>query len=120
MITQKSTITRGDVFFADLGQGAGSEQSGSRPVIVLQNNIGNRHSPTVIVAPLTSKRKKTLPTHVLVPKLGGLQYDSLVLTEQIRVIDRSRMGRYVGQVCNELQSKIDKALAVSLGMSAAS
>jgi mRNA interferase MazF len=116
----KKTITRGDIFFVDFGQAVGSEQGNQRPAVVLQNNIGNRHSPTVIVAPMTSKKKTSMPTHVLVPRQGNLQFDSLVMTEQVRVIDRSRIGKYVGQVCNELQSKIDKALAVSLGMPAAS
>jgi len=112
----KKSITRGDIFYADLGQGVGSEQAHRRPVVVLQNNIGNRFSPTIIVAPMTSKKKPPLPTHVLIPKQQGLYCDSLVLTEQIRVIDRSRIGNYVGQIHGELQTKIDNAVAISLGM----
>ena len=111
-------IKRGDLYYADLDPTIGSEQDGFRPVLVVQNNIGNAHSPTVVIVPLTTKTKKNnLPTHVLIPAGNGLEEDSTVLTEQIRTIDRSRLGEFIGRLDGRLQTKIDKALAVSIGLS---
>lgn len=107
-------VRRGDVYFADLGNGVGSEQGGIRPVLVVQNDLGNRHSPTIIVAPMTSRQNKTeLPTHcpVVISKRP-----SLVLLEQLRVIDKSRlMGTRVCKM--EDMSMIDKAIGISVGLS---
>ena len=84
------TYLRGDLYYADLGQGIGSEQQGTRPVVIIQNNIGNRHSPTVIVAAITSKTnaKAKLPTHYYIAAGNGLELPSIVLLEQIRTIDK--------------------------------
>lgn len=91
-----TAIRRGEVFFADLHGGVGYEQNGERPVVVLQNDMGNRYSPTVIVAPLTSSRtKKPLPTHVWCGADSGLLKNSCILLEQIRVIDKTRLSRYL-------------------------
>jgi len=87
---QKRAIRRGDIFYADLSPVVGSEQGGSRPVLILQNDIGNRYSPTVIVAAITSKSKRELPTHFEIGSMEALQKSSVVLLEQIRTIDRMR------------------------------
>lgn len=95
-----NTIRRGDVFFAELTGGVGSEQNGVRPVLVLQNDVGNRHSPTIIVAPLTSKGNKSmLPTHVKIHGATRLPRNSTVLLEQIRTIDRRRLCGFATRLC---------------------
>ena len=111
-------IKKGDIFFADLNQSLGSEQSGSRPVLVIQNNKGNKHSPTIITAPMTSHRKNNLPTHVIIKsnECQGLKKDSVVLLEQIRTIDKRRLKFKLGSIGPNLISQIDKALGVSLGL----
>ena len=110
-------IKRGDIYYADLNPVVGSEQGDYRPILVVQNNTGNLHSPTIVVAPITRKlRRNPLPTHVLIPKSCGLDKDSLVLTEQIRTIDRSRLAGFIGRIDDKMQSVIDKALAVSVGL----
>ena len=92
-------IRKGDVYYADLTPVAGSEQGGVRPVLVIQNNTGNRHSPTVIVAAITSRTGKApLPTHVPLEGVRGLQRDSVILLEQVRTIDRARLREYIGRV----------------------
>ena len=94
---KKKKIRRGDIYYAYLNPVVGSEQGSCRPVLVVQNDIGNEHSPTVVIAPLTRNlRKNPLPTHVVIPKSCGLDRDSLVLVEQIRTIDRSRLSNYIG------------------------
>ena len=115
---KEQKIYRGDIYYAYLNPVVGSEQGDCRPVLIVQNNTGNAHSPTVIVAPLTQKlRKPQLPTHVLIPKsCGGLDRDSLVLAEQIRTIDRSRLSNYIGHISKEIQPDVDKALAVCIGL----
>ena len=92
-------IKRGHIYLADLGEGYGSEQGGIRPVLVVQNNKGNKHSPTILVACITSKAhsKHYLPTHYIIPKEVGLKYDSMVMMEQIKVIDESRIIKYIGK-----------------------
>jgi mRNA interferase MazF len=110
-------IKRGDIYYADLNPVVGSEQGESRPCLIVQNNTGNKHSPTVIVAPITGRLKKNpIPTHVLLPKSCGLERDSLALTEQIRAIDRSRLGNYIGFAGKSVMSQDDRALSVSIGL----
>ena len=101
---------------ADLDPVIGSEQGGTRPVLVIQNNEGNRHGTTVIVAALTARQKKPeLPTHVAIARgQGGLWRDSMVLTEQVRTIERSRLGRLLGEVPRDVMQRVNQALIVSL------
>lgn len=114
---QKRIIRRGDIFYADLSPVVGCEQGGIRPVIVIQNDIGNRYSPTVIVVAITSKSKKELPTHVELGCMGALQKNSVVLLEQIRTIDRTRLLEYIGSVSRLRMLLIDQALLLSIGLS---
>ncbi|MGE5484093.1 MAG: type II toxin-antitoxin system PemK/MazF family toxin [Ignavibacteriales bacterium] len=111
-------IRRGDVFYADLSPVVGSEQGGIRPVIIIQNDIGNRYSPTVIVAAITSQIDKArLPTHVeLAACVSGLERDSVILAEQLRTIDRRRLKEKVTHVEEDLMGKVNEALAVSIGL----
>ena len=110
-------IKRGDIYYAYLNPVVGSEQGDCRPVLIVQNDIGNEHSPTVIVTPLTRNlRKNPLPTHVLIPHSCGLDTDSLVLAEQIRTIDRSRLSNYIGHISKEVQPDVDEALTICLGL----
>ena len=92
------TIKRGELYYADLGQGVGSEQNGYRPVVIIQNDVGNKHSPTVIVAAVTSKNsaKSKLPTHYEIGHEAGLEAPSIILTEQLRTIDKHRLTTYIG------------------------
>jgi len=111
------TIRRGDLLYADLNPTIGSEQGGLRPVLVVQNNAGNTHSPTIVVVPITHNlNKRVLPTHVVIPQSSGLDTDSLALVEQIRTIDRSRIAGYIGQVGINAQNEIDAALLVCVGI----
>jgi len=111
-------IRRGDMFYADLTPGVGSEQSGYRPVLIIQNDAGNRHSNTVIAAIITSRisTKAKLPTHAPIKAQQGLGHDSLVLLEQIRTIDKMRLKEYIGTLDGEAISRVDKALTVSMGL----
>lgn len=111
-------IKRGDIYYADLGDVFGSEQAGVRPVLIVQNDIGNKYSPTVIVAPLTSReRKHQLPTHCTIKSHGRLKVSSLVLLEQLRVIDKSRLkGKRVGFLDADDMKEVDKALSISVGL----
>ena len=93
---EEREIRRGDIYYADLSPVVGSEQGGIRPVLVIQNNTGNAYSPTVIVAAVTSKPKTKLPTHVILRDRKGLEKNSVVLLEQVRTIDKSRLREYVG------------------------
>lgn len=114
------TYLRGEVFMADLDQGTtniDSEQQGSRPVIIIQNDVGNRYSPTVIVAAITSQPKKPLPTHVIIYAPSILRYKSTICLEQIRTIDKSRLTQYLGKVDNDIINKLDHALLTSVGVS---
>lgn len=111
-------LKRGDIYFADLDSAEkirGSEQSGRRPVLVIQNDIGNQHAPTTIVAILTSKRKRRMPTHVRLHGFSGLRSRSTVCLEQIKTIDKSRLEEYRGNIGTETMKEIEKAIAVSLG-----
>jgi len=115
---QKVNVKRGDVFFADLSPVRGSEQGGQRPVLIIQNDIGNKYSPTVIVAAITAKISKAkLPTHVEVDATQvGLLKDSVVLLEQVRTIDKTRLLQKLGQLEADVMTKVDKALIISLGL----
>ncbi len=111
-------ILRGDMFYADLTPTVGSEQGGMRPVLIIQNNSGNRFSKTVIVAVITSRTggKAKLPTHCHIRARQRLRRDSTVLLEQIRTIDRVRLQEYIGTLDTEAMAGIDKVLAVSVGL----
>ena len=112
----KGTIKRGDILLADLNPIIGSEQGGERPVLVVQNDVGNLHSPTIVVAIISSKLEKgRLPTHVFVQR-GVLPLDSLVCTEQIRTIDKSRVFGYLGRLSDKEMENVDKALKISVGV----
>ncbi len=112
------TIKRGDIFYADLNPVVGSEQGGTRPVLIISNDIGNRHSPTVIVAAITSRvhTKAKLPTHTAVNDFEGLDRDSIVLLEQIRTVDKKRLKQYMGMMPAETMARVDKALAISIAI----
>ena len=113
---KRSRILRGDILYAELGAAAGSEQGGIRPVLIIQNDVGNHYSPTVIVAPLTSNiRKNILPTHVHVGRESGVR-PSLVLLEQLRTVDKCRLGDKIGHVRKSVMHQIDAAAAISLGL----
>ena len=110
-------VKRGDIYYADLSPVVGSEQGGVRPVLVIQNDVGNKFSPTIIVALMTSKDDKTfLPTHVRVRKQGLLTKDSHILTEQIRTVDKRRVQNKVLTLDDEQMKLVDKALIISLGL----
>ena len=111
-------IKRGEIYYADLSPVVGSEQGGIRPVLILQNDIGNRYSPTIIVAAITSKTDKAkLPTHIaLQGERHGLQKDSVILLEQIRTIDKSRIKEKIGELPPNVMSQIEQALLISLGL----
>lgn len=112
------TVKRGDIYYADLSPVIGSEQGGIRPVLIVQNDVGNKYSPTVIAAAITSQRDKTdLPTHIKVDADGcGLSKDSIVLLEQVRTIDKQRLKEKMGSLSTGAMNKIDKALSVSFGL----
>ena len=111
-------VKRGDVFFADLSPVVGSEQGGTRPVLIIQNDIGNRFSPTVIVAAITAQiQKAKLPTHVEIKaNKYGFERDSVILLEQLRTIDKSRLTDRITQLDAQLMEKVDIALGISLGL----
>ena len=110
-------IKRGDVYYAYLDDATGSEQSGYRPVIVIQNDVGNMYSPTTIATIVTSSPKKELPTHVCLRDAGsGLSEDSIAMLEQIRTIDKQRLGAMIGRVSDRTMEMIDRAVLCSLGI----
>ena len=110
-------VKRGDIYYADLSPVVGSEQGGMRPVLIVQNDTGNRHSPTVIAAAITSRKaKNSLPTHILLENVPGLAPTSLLLLEQLRTIDRKRLRGYIGRISKEKMLEIDAALAISIGI----
>lgn len=113
------TIKRGDMYYADLSPVIGSEQGGIRPVLIVQNDTGNKYSPTVIAAAITSQTgKNKLPTHIQIgTNSGGLKSDSIVLTEQIRTIDKSRLREKIGHIDDSnLMNKINNAIFISFGL----
>ena len=110
-------MKRGEIYRADLDPVIGSEQGGIRPVLIIQNDTGNLHSPTVIVAAITTRHKKPgLPIHVpITAQESGLRHDSVVLTEQVRTLEKSRLTKYLGSLSPEAMRRIDRALGLSLG-----
>ena len=113
-----SGVKRGDIYYADLSPVVGSEQGGLRPVLIVQNDTGNKHSPTVIAAAITSQiNKARLPTHIeLEARSYGLSKDSVVLLEQIRTIDKRRLKERMGSLDERLMNHVDNAIAVSFGL----
>ena len=111
-------VKRGDIFYADLSPVIGSEQGGIRPVIIIQNDIGNKYSPTVIVAAITSQiNKAKLPTHVEISSEEyGLNKDSVVLLEQVRTLDKKRLKEKIGHMTDSDMEKVDRALCISIGL----
>lgn len=110
-------VKRGELYYADLSPVVGSEQGGIRPVLVVQNDVGNKYSPTIIAAAVTSKiNKAKLPTHIELP-IGdfGLQKDSVILLEQIRTLDKRRLKERIGELSEVTMSKVDRAILISLG-----
>lgn len=110
-------IKRGDIYYADLSPVVGSEQGGIRPVLIVQNDVGNKYSPTVIAAAITSQKYKTkLPTHISVDAVDcGLQKDSIVLLEQVRTLDKKRLKERMGNLPTDEMNKVNRALSVSFG-----
>ena len=112
-----SHILRGQMYYACLDPVIGSEQNGNRPVLIVQNDLGNLHSPTVIAAPITSHVKKMrLPTHIGIPSCYDLPERSMVLLEQIRTIDKRRLGEYIGCLDDDIMHCIDRAVSISVGL----
>lgn len=111
-------VRRGDIYYADLSPVVGSEQGGIRPVLVIQNNIGNRHSPTIICAAITSKMNKAkLPTHIEISTRDyNIVKNSVILLEQIRTIDKQRLKEYVCHIDSVMMKKVDEAICVSLNL----
>lgn len=112
------SIKRGDIFYVNLNPTKGSEQAGRRPVLVIQNNVGNEMAPTVIIAPLTTKKfSKVYPTNEQIKKgIANLKEDSVVLLSQIRTIDKNRLERKIGSLPPDVMIKVDEAIKVSLGL----
>jgi mRNA interferase MazF len=117
---KSNEILKGDVYYADLRGSEGSEQSGVRPVLIIQNNTGNKFSPCVICAPLTTQIKKNgLPTHVKIDaNKSGLPRDSVAMIEQPRTLDKKRLGSFMGRLTGDCLSRVDSAIAVSFGLPA--
>lgn len=111
-------ILRGQIYWTNLGSGVGSEQTGKRPVLVIQNNAGNKFSPTVIIAPITDGLKRYLPTHAEIKfdQEVGLGKGSVVLLEQVRTIDKTRIGDYIGTLSPENMSLVNHCIIISLGL----
>lgn len=114
------TIKRGDIYYANLNPVIGSEQGGRRPVLIISNDVGNKHSPTVIIVPITSRvhTKAKLPTHTAVNSFEGLDKNSLILAEQIRTIDKRRLEDYIGKLPESIIAKLNRTLAVSIDLTA--
>ena len=117
-VKKMTSVKRGDIYYADLSPVVGSEQGGVRPVLIIQNDVGNKYSPTVIAAAITSRMGKTkLPTHIDVyAERAGLARDSVVLLEQVRTLDKRRLREKMGRLDEDMMSEIDTAIAVSLGL----
>ena len=113
-----TTVRRGDIYYADLSPVVGSEQGGMRPVLIVQNNVGNRFSPTVIAAAITSQLNKAkLPTHIEIEaRTYGLSKDSVVLLEQVRTLDKRRLREKMGRLDESVMERVDDAIAVSFGL----
>ena len=112
-------IRRGELYYADLSPVVGSEQGGVRPVLVVQNDVGNKYSPTVIAAAVTSRiNKAKLPTHIELPSAYGLAKDSVILLEQIRTLDKRRLKERIGELPPEAMTRVNRAILISLGFPA--
>lgn len=111
-------INKGDLFYILIDGAVGSEQKGYRPAVIVQNNIGNQFSPTTIIVPLTKKinNKPNLPTHIILEASNYIEYDSVVLTEQIRTIDKSRLKEKIGHIDKDTMNLIDKKIEIALGI----
>lgn len=110
-------VRRGDIFYADLSPVVGSEQAGVRPIVVIQNDVGNRYSPTIIGIAITSKEKIKMPTHLEIDgSKYGLEKDSVILAEQIRTLDKSRLKEKVGRLDKETLDKLKRAIEISFGL----
>ncbi|KAA8324885.1 type II toxin-antitoxin system PemK/MazF family toxin [Leuconostoc carnosum] len=120
MTDEHQTIMRGDIFYADLKQGIGSEQAGIRPVLIIQNDVGNANSPTTIIAAITSQiSKPKLPTHILLPAhMGGMKKDSVILAEQVRTIDKRRLRDKIAHInaSSQEMQQVAHALRISVGI----
>ena len=116
----RNIVRRGEIYYADLSPVVGSEQGGMRPVLIVQNDVGDRYSPTVIAAAITSQQNKAkLPTHIEISaKAVGLSRNSVVLLEQIRTLDKRRLKEKMGTLDTQLMQRVDDAIAVSFGLSA--
>lgn len=114
----ENQVLRGQIYYADLEKTVGSEQGGVRPVLIIQNNIGNKYSPTTIIVAMTTRvhSKHNLPTHHFISSSVGLKHDSIILLEQIRTIDKARLREYIGTVGKEDMLQIERKLIVSLGI----
>lgn len=112
------TVRRGDIYYADLSPVVGSEQGGIRPVLIVQNDVGNKFSPTVIAAAITSQKEKAkMPTHIeLNSEFCGLSRDSVVLLEQIRTIDKRRLKEKMGRLDDSVMDRVNRALSISFGL----
>jgi len=117
-VNKKVVVKRGDVFYADLSPVVGSEQGGIRPVLVIQNDVGNKYSPTVIIAAITSQiNKAKLPTHIEISgEEYGLNKDSVILMEQVRTVDKKRLKEKIGHLDDELMERVNEALEISFGI----
>ena len=111
-------IKRGDLYYANLDDVVGSEQGGIRPILVIQNNVGNKYSPTIVIAPITTKTgKPQLPTHIKIyDSANVLPKDSVVLLEQIRTVDKRRLGNYLGHIDGKVMKMVDDGIKISLGI----
>lgn len=115
----EKTIKRGDIYYAELSPVIGSEQGGTRPVLIISNDIGNKYSPTVIIAAIPSKQTKSkLPTHYYLTGVEGLPADSIVLLEQLRTLDKKRLGERLARLDEPNMEAINKPLLISIGISA--
>ncbi len=108
-------FSRGELYYAELDPIIGSEQGGTRPVLIIQNNKGNKYSPTIIICPLTTKSKSILPTHIKIENIKGIKENSILLIEQLRVIDKKRLKDRIGKINKEKMKEVDKALDIALG-----
>lgn len=115
-LKSKHNARRGDIFYADLRPVTGSEQGGVRPVLIIQNDAGNKYSPTVIVAAVTSRFEKELPTHLDIGFCGKLEKHSIVLLEQVRTIDKCRLKEYVATLTEDEMQRVNEKIAISFGI----
>lgn len=111
-------VRRGEVYLANLGKGIGSEEQGIRPVVVVQNDLGNKHSPTIIIIPMTKRieDKNKIPTHVRIIPFGNMKYDATIMAEQIKVLDKRRIKHYIDTLPEDYMKKINVALKIAIGL----